>query len=126
MSHARIEICPECGKHGRIVLADGFIGLEFCFQRHAHELVRSGVEEFENISAEDAEQLLRAITESTLPFNWDRIDLLYHWKIEQWNQFRMRNGKFHPAGPHRFLESVFPYVTYPSDFRSVLEQAFPL
>lgn len=125
MSHAQVEICRDCGKHGRIILADGFIGLEFCFQRHALDLIRTGVEKFDNISPVDAELLVKAIRQSQLPLEWYMVEISYHWQIEQWNQFRIQNGHYHPLGAHGFLQQIVSQTDIPSEFQSVVRNAYP-
>lgn len=122
-NRAHVEMC-HCGKHGRIVLHDGFIGLEFCFQWHAQEIVRMGIET-ETVSQEESRMLLREIEASGLPQSWEGIDLAFHWQIEQWNMawvIRIAQGQ----GVHEFLTRKLGRMAMPADFRSRIEEKFPL
>ena len=84
-----------------------------------------GVEDFESITLQDGESLTQAIKTSGLPLEWYMVPLPYHWLIDQWNQFRIESGAFHPLGSHDFLQQSVDPNDIPSDFRSVLQNAYP-
>jgi len=75
---ALLEICECCGKHGRFVLDNGYIGPEFAFVRQGIDLIQSGVERGIFTPAE-GRTLESEVISSTLPITWEDQNLGILW-----------------------------------------------
>ncbi|MEK7188078.1 MAG: hypothetical protein AAB691_04505 [Patescibacteria group bacterium] len=125
MSKARLEVCTLCGKHGRIILADGFIGPEFCFQHNGFQIVEEGLR-FERFSTTEASSFMTEIAQSTIPPSHREVSLDFIWRVERCNQVRHETGNyrvFDASQIHAFLQRP-PDVPMPSDLLSVLDMNF--
>ena len=125
MGRAHFNLCNECNKHGRITLADGFVCLEICFQRHGLRLVDLGRDQG-IYSKEEARSLRKAIKESGLPYDWDSIPLAYHWCLEFLNEKRASGLPVPIEIVHSFLQQQVDFNNIPPNLRSVLERDYPL
>jgi len=118
----RLEICSQCQKHGHIVLACGFVGPEFAFQKQGVEVVRGGLE-FERFTPAEAEALEKAIIASPLPVNWDCQDLKILYKIEVYNSLRAEDH-YLDVPPHDVLQTPLDDNEIPPDFVDTYRKHF--
>lgn len=119
---AKLDICAQCGRHGCIVLENGFIGPEFAFQKHGLEVIQSGVE-WKRITPLDAARLEREILASSLPLNWDTVDLGVLWRLNAFNELRYQDIAI--ATPrHDFLHEPVDKRTVPSQFAEGLRRQY--
>jgi len=82
----------ECGKHGRIILADGFHGPEFCFQQAGFRYVDAGVT-WKRYSPKMAEELKSLVRDSVLPRTVNPDTMQMAWQAEKWNDRRSTNAE---------------------------------
>lgn len=115
---ARFEQC-FCGTHGRIFLANGFRGPEFCFRQHGLHIVRMGVS-MECLLDEEITDLTRAILASSMPEDMQPEDLTRNFKAEIFNQFlydHEQEMRHHgDERVHTFLYKEIPRKDIPPDF----------
>ena len=80
-----LVICGKCGQHGRIILADGFVGTEIYSQAYATHMVVTGLEH-ERFSLSDATSLGFAIDRSTLPKEDSLVSERFKQAVTVWNE----------------------------------------
>ena len=119
---ARFEMCA-CGKHGRIVLADGFRGHEACDKESALHLARTGVQ-FEQFSDADVPVVMQQILESALPGNAQDVPKLLLFSIEVLNYLGMEyREEIQRLTPEVICKSLFGALKegdIPADFMEVI------
>jgi hypothetical protein len=120
-----LEICPECHRHGHIVLSDSSVSPEFCFKRQALEQVRSGLEKFAHISLEDAAVFRKIIRAMNMPHDWNEVDMAYLWQANRWSVRRRKNEVDDWENAHDFLAQFVPPSEIPSKFVTHLAENFP-
>lgn len=118
---ARLEICGKCGRHARIVLADGFIGPEFSYQEHGRQVISEGIR-CERFTDEEAVKMGEALGMSDLPRTCEEADLELAWKIECWNALRVLGEIPETADDAcEYLEEP-PFLPIPDDFLSAVRE----
>lgn len=80
----------ECGKHGRIVLANGFYGAEVAFKQHALHLMRTGVKQ-ERLSDAEVERVTEEILASSLPTTPEEAGKEMIYKVEIFRVMRVHH-----------------------------------
>lgn len=108
MDRARFVSC-ECGKHGRIVLADGYEGPEVCLKRQAELYVVTGIQH-QRFTLDEAESVMKDIAESTLPSELDDEVVRRSWLADAWNFARgdsvaLTEAKVEPSIRHAALQN---------------------
>ena len=88
---ARLGMCSECNKHGRIVVANGSIGPEVFSQPFALWAVKQGVR-FKKISLAEKQGLFAAIEASDLAKDNKLVDRSSQELCRFWNQIRSISG----------------------------------
>ena len=120
---ARFELCT-CGRHGRIILADGFQA-EFCFKEHGFHFAQIGVRE-ERFSSEESEQIIKDIAESSLPTTAQEANRQLLWNTEAWNQTYLQYPKVRGWSKQRICKllhkKIFKDDEIPSDLIPVIER----
>lgn len=107
MSESKFELCKTCGKHGRIVAADGFYSSEVWSQAFARHMVEVGIQ-YDTLKSTDAHVLFRQIKSSGLPVRDEEADDATKRMVNTWNAARAQT-----PGDN----------TSPDEIHTILEQA---
>lgn len=106
----RFVICKRCGKHGRIILTDEFVGTEVFSVEYALYMIDAALQ-YERLLPEEARSLTEEVMESTLPREDDEVDSYFRQVVSAWNQYHADVGdpKGNPDSDehfHRFLNAL--------------------
>ncbi|MEK7649934.1 MAG: hypothetical protein AAB367_03195 [Patescibacteria group bacterium] len=117
---AQLEICAECGKHGRIVMDDGRIGPEFISIRNGIEVIQNAIQ-WGLLSVAEGRNLEQAVTESSLPATWIEQPLRLLWLANE-HKILHANGIATEADRHAFLHQPVDETIIPPYFAERLKR----
>ncbi|MES2006924.1 MAG: hypothetical protein V4436_02315 [Patescibacteria group bacterium] len=114
---AKFEVC-SCGKHGHLVLRNGFRGTEFCYQELGLHLVRTAVQ-FKCLNDEEMVQVTQEILASALPKNVQEADASLVFNAEIFNHIYISHegevGQWSPEIIHELLQMPLEKGQIPTD-----------